>query len=138
MEFQMMYAALVSGAPPLQLPDAGSYDDYCARQREFTSALTLDSPEVRAWIEFAENNGGGFPDFPLPLGDRSQLDGGDLQSVTLMDAEQTQRFETACVDAGARFIGGLLASIALAVHELTGAGRIGLTPIDNAAHRTTT
>jgi 2'-acyl-2-O-sulfo-trehalose (hydroxy)phthioceranyltransferase len=131
MEFQMMYAALVSGAPPLQLPDAGSYDDYCARQREFTSALTLDSPEVRAWIEFAENNGGGFPDFPLPLGDRSQLDGGDLQSVTLMDAEQTQRFETACVDAGARFIGGLLASIALAVHELTGAATYyGLTPID--------
>jgi hypothetical protein len=131
MEFQMMYAALVTGAPPVQLPDAGSYDDFCVRQREFTSGLTLESPEVRAWIEFAERNGGTFPDFPLPLGDRSQLDGGDLRSVTLMDAEQTQRFEAACVGAGARFIGGLLASIALAVHELTGADTYyGLTPMD--------
>jgi hypothetical protein len=67
----------------------------------------------------------------LPLGDRSQVDGGDLRTVTLMDAEQTRRFEAACVDAGARFIGGLLASIALAVYELTGADTYsGLTPID--------
>jgi hypothetical protein len=131
MEFQMMYAALVTGAPPVQLPDAGNYDDFCVRQREFTSGLTLESSGVRAWIEFAERNGGTFPDFPLPLGDRSELDGGDLRTVTLMDAEQTQRFEAACVDAGARFVGGLLASIALAVHELTGADTYyGLTPID--------
>ena len=131
MEFQMMYAALVTGAPPVQLPEAGNYDDYCVRQREFTSGLTLESPEVCAWIDFAERNGGTFPDFPLPLGDRSQLDGGDLRTVTLMDAEQTRRFEAACVDAGARFIGGLLASIALAVYELTGADTYsGLTPID--------
>jgi len=131
MEFQMMYAALVTGAPPVQLPEAGNYDDYCVRQREFTSGLTLESPEVRAWIEFAERNSGTFPDFPLPLGDRSQVDGGDLRTVTLMDAEQTRRFEAACVDAGARFIGGLLASIALAVYELTGADTYsGLTPID--------
>lgn len=131
MEFQTMYAALVSGSAPLQLPDAGSYDDYCLRQRQYTSGLTLESPEVRAWVEFAENCGGSLPDFPLPLGDRSAIDGGDLQSVTLMDAEQTSRFENACVDAGARFIGGLLASIAIAMHELTGAETYyGLTPID--------
>ncbi|WP_102143816.1 condensation domain-containing protein [Mycobacterium hubeiense] len=131
MEFQMMYAALISGAPPVQLPDAGSYEDYCVRQRRDTSALTLDSPEVGAWIEFAENNDGTFPDFPLPLGDRSQPCAGDLVATTLMDSEQTHRFEVACVDAGTRFIGGLLACIALATHELTGAETYyGLTPID--------
>jgi hypothetical protein len=131
MEFQMMYAALVSGSPPVQLPDAGSYDEFCLRQRQYTSSLTLESPEVRSWVEFAENCGGSLPDFPLPLGDRSNVDGGDLHAVTLMDAQQTDRFEAACVDAGARFIGGLLASIALAVHELTGAETYyGLTPID--------
>ncbi len=131
MEFQMMYAALVSGSAPLQLPDAGSYDEYCIRQREFTSGLTLESPEVQAWIEFAENNDGSFPDFPLPLGDHTQHSGGDLRTVTLMDTQQTHRFEDACVKGDARFIGGLLACIGLAVHELTGTETYyGLTPID--------
>lgn len=37
----------------------------------YTSALTVDSPEVRAWIDFAEINNGTFPEFPLPLGDPS-------------------------------------------------------------------
>jgi hypothetical protein len=131
MEFQMMYAALVTGAAPVQLPEAGSYDDYCVRQREYTSALTVDSPQVRAWIEFAENNNGTFPEFPLPLGALSGPCGGDLRTVTLMDEQQTHRFEAACVDAGARFIGGLFACVALAVHELTGAETYcGLTPMD--------
>jgi 2'-acyl-2-O-sulfo-trehalose (hydroxy)phthioceranyltransferase len=131
MEFQTMYAALVMGEPPVQLPQAGSYDDYCVRQQEYTSALTLDSPEVRAWIEFAEANNGTFPEFPLPLGNRSVSCGGDLLTVTLMDEQQTQRFESACTAAGARFIGGMLACVALAVHELTGAETYyGLTPKD--------
>ena len=42
-----------------------------ARGRRAPAALTLDSPEVRRWIEFAEDNGGSLPDFPLPLGDLS-------------------------------------------------------------------
>lgn len=57
-EIHMMYAALVGGGAPLQLPEAGSYHDYCIRQHEYTSALTVDSPEVQAWIEFAEHNSG--------------------------------------------------------------------------------
>ena len=77
----MMYAALVGGGAPLRLPAAGSYDDYCIRQHEYTSALTLESPEVRAWIEFAENNGGTLPDFPLPFGDPSVPSPGGLLTV---------------------------------------------------------
>ena len=46
-EIHMNYAALVGGGAPIQLPEAGSYDDYCVRQHEYTSALTLESPEVR-------------------------------------------------------------------------------------------
>ena len=53
-EIHLMYAALVSGAPPIPLADAGSYDDYCVKQAEFTSALTLESPEVKDWIKFAQ------------------------------------------------------------------------------------
>ena len=55
MEFQTMYTTLITGGPPVGLSQAGSYDDFCVRQREYTSALTVDSPEIRAWIDFAES-----------------------------------------------------------------------------------
>jgi 2'-acyl-2-O-sulfo-trehalose (hydroxy)phthioceranyltransferase len=131
MEFQTMYATLMAGGSPVGLSQAGSYDDFCVRQREYTSALAVESPEVRAWIDFAELNNGTFPKFPLPLGDPSVPCGGDLMGVTLMDEQQTERFETACIAAGARFIGGMFACIAIAVHELTGAETyFGITPKD--------
>ena len=136
MEFQTMYAALIMGEPPVAMSQAGSYDDYCVRQREYTSALTVDSPEVRRWIEFAEDNDGTFPKFPLPLGDRSVPYGGDLLSVTLLDEKQTERFESACVAAGSRFIGGMFACVALALYELTGAeAYAGTTPKDTRSNQ---
>jgi mycolipenoyl-CoA---2-(long-chain-fatty acyl)-trehalose mycolipenoyltransferase / long-chain-acyl-CoA---trehalose acyltransferase len=120
-EIYMMYAALVGGAAPIKLRKAASYEDYCVRQHQYTSALTLESPEVRAWIEFAENNHGTLPHFPLPLGDPSVPSTCDVLNVSLMDEHQTDRFESACVDVGARFSGGVFACAALAEHELTGA-----------------
>ena len=89
LEANGMYAALSGGGEPLALPDAGSFDDFCVRERESTSTLTLDSPEVRAWIDFAENNNGGFPEFPLPLGNPLEPSGSDMVSELLMDAAQT-------------------------------------------------
>lgn len=130
-EFHMMYRALVSGAGPLELPDAGSYDDFCIRQHRFTDSLTLESPQVRLWTEFAESNDGSLPDFPLPLGDASKPSQADIVTMTMLDEQQTARFESACTAAGARFIGGVLASCGLAEHELTGAHTYyGLTPFD--------
>lgn len=120
-EINMMYAAVASGAPPIKLPDAGRYADYCVEQREYTSALTIDSHEVRAWIEFAQNSGGSLPQFPLPLGDLTVPCVGEAITVTLMDELQTQRFESACVAGGARFSGGVFACAALTQYELTGA-----------------
>jgi hypothetical protein len=109
LEANGLYAAFSGGDETLELPDAGSYDDFCAREREYTSTFTVDSPEVRAWIDFAENNNGGFPEFPLPLGNPMEPNGSDMVSELLMDAEQTERFESACTAAGARFVGGLFA-----------------------------
>ncbi|HEX2284513.1 MAG TPA: condensation domain-containing protein [Mycobacterium sp.] len=119
-EIHMMYAALIGGGAPIPLPEAGSYDDYCVRQRRFTSTLTVDSPQVRKWIRFARHNDGTLPKFPLPLGDPSVPCEGDLLTVQLMDEEQSHRFEAACTSAGARFIGGVFAAAALAEHALTG------------------
>jgi hypothetical protein len=131
LESHGMYAALTEGDKPLVLPDAGSFDDFCIQELEYTSDLTVDSPEVRAWIDFAENNNGSLPEFPLPLGNPLEPTVGDMVSENLMDAEQTARFEAACTAAGARFIGGLFACIAQVEHEFTGAATYyGLTPRD--------
>jgi mycolipenoyl-CoA---2-(long-chain-fatty acyl)-trehalose mycolipenoyltransferase / long-chain-acyl-CoA---trehalose acyltransferase len=130
-EFHMMYLALVGGHPPIPLPEAGSYDEFCRRQLRYINALTADSPEVKAWTQFAEGNGGSMPAFPLPLGDPSVPDPADIVTVTVLDQEQTARFESACTTAGARFIGGVLACTALAEHHMTGADTYyGLTPSD--------
>ena len=120
-EIHMMYRALLGGDAPVELPEVGRYADYCIRQRADTSALTLDSPKVRGWIEFAANNGGTLPYFPLPLGDLSVPYAGKLITETLMDERQSERFEAACVAAGARFSGGVFGCAALTQREFTGA-----------------
>lgn len=130
-EIVMTYRVLVTGGALVQLPPPASHDNFCMREKQHVSALTLDSPDVRKWIEFAENNGGTLPDFPLPLGDLSGASGGDLMVERLMDQEQTAEFESRCMEAGARFSGGLFACVALAQYELTGAKTYyGLTPTD--------
>ncbi|KAA8959412.1 condensation domain-containing protein [Mycobacterium sp.] len=128
-EIHMMYAILVGGGAPAALPPAGSYRDYCLRQHQHASALTLNSPEVRAWIAFLENNDGTLPAWPLPLGD--PMTPCDLLCVRIMDERQTAEFESACTAVGARFCGGVFACVALAEYELTGADTYhGIIPID--------
>ncbi|TDZ46444.1 Acyltransferase papA3 [Mycobacteroides franklinii] len=132
MEANGMYSALSGGGQPLTLPDAGSFDDFCTREREFTSALTLDSPGVQAWVDFAENNNGTFPEFPLPLGNPSESTNSTMTSLLLLNPEQTDRYDSACSAAGARFVGGLFACLGLVEHEFTGAlTYYGLTPRDS-------
>ena len=112
MEANGMYSALSSGGEALVLPEAGSFDDFCIREREYTSQLTVDSPGVRTWIDFAEENDNGFPEFPLPLGNPSESTTSTMTSEVLLDVPQTERFESAASGAGARFVGGLFACLA--------------------------
>ncbi|OOK76850.1 trehalose-2-sulfate acyltransferase papA2 [Mycobacterium kansasii] len=121
LEIREMYNTLMDGGEPIPLPKAGSYAEYCLREHAYTSALTIDSPEVRQWIEFLDNNDGSFPAFPLPLGDTSRLTAGEVLSLQLLDAHQTADFEAACTRAGARFSGGVFACAALTEYELAGA-----------------
>jgi hypothetical protein len=117
-EIQMMYDALVGGGAPIALPKAGSYLDYCDRQHQYLSALTAESPEVKAWIEYFEGNSGTLPECPVSLGDGSGIC--DFMSLTLLDEKQTAAFESVCVAAGARFSGGVFACAALTERELMG------------------
>lgn len=118
-EIDTEYAALMNGEGPIRLADKGSYQAYCVRERASISALTSESSEIRQWIEFAENNSGTLPSFPLPLGDDWRTS--DQLIAQLMDEPQTSRFESACIAAGARFSGGVFACAALAENQLTGA-----------------
>ena len=132
LEANAMYTALSGGGEALKLPDAGSFDEFCIRERANTSELTVDSPGVQAWIDFAEENSGGFPEFPLPLGNPTKSSSSGMTSETLLDPAQTERFESACTAAGVRFVGGLFACLAQVEHELTGAlTYYGLTPRDS-------
>lgn len=119
-EIHMMYNTLVEGAAPLKLPEPGSYDTYCREQHAYVSALTTESPEVRGWIDFLQHNGGTLPTFPLPLGDPSVPYTGDVITIQLLDNEQGDRFEQACIAAGARFSGGVFACGAIANCAITG------------------
>jgi mycolipenoyl-CoA---2-(long-chain-fatty acyl)-trehalose mycolipenoyltransferase / long-chain-acyl-CoA---trehalose acyltransferase len=132
MEANGMYTSLTMTGEVLELPDAGSFDDFCVRERAHSDTLTLEHKGVQAWLDFAENNSGGFPEFPLPLGDPNKSLKSDMTSLLLLDPAQTERFEQSCSAAGARFVGGLFASLGLVEHELTGAlTYYGLTPRDS-------
>ena len=131
LEAHGMYSSLSLTGQAMVLPEAGSFDDFCIQERAATSNLTVDSPEVRAWIEFAEDSGGTLPEFPLPLGNPLEPTVAEMVGEMIMDAGQTARFEAACATAGVRFVGGLFACTAKVEHELTGATTYhGLTPRD--------
>jgi mycolipenoyl-CoA---2-(long-chain-fatty acyl)-trehalose mycolipenoyltransferase / long-chain-acyl-CoA---trehalose acyltransferase len=116
---------------PTTVPQIASYRGYAARQHERVASLTLSSPEIEDWIKFLQGSGGQWPSFPLPLGDTRANTKGDFVTVEVLDAAQTESFDTACQAAGARFSGGVLACAALAEHDLTGAETYyGFTPYD--------
>jgi hypothetical protein len=130
-EMLMNYTSLLEGKAPVTLPPAASYDEFCMRETQTVASMTLDSPAVRTWVEFAEANGGSLPDFQLPLGDQSIPCGGDVHVQQMLGPDQMAQFEALCQRAGARFSGGLFACAALAQYELTGAETYyGLTPTD--------
>jgi hypothetical protein len=84
--------------------------------------LTINSPEVQVWTDFAAKNEASFPTFPLPLGieEGTAPCAGELVTFELMDEDQMHSFELACSAAGSRVIGGLFAGLALAEHQISG------------------
>jgi hypothetical protein len=119
-DIHLMYQHLSqTGAEADALPQVASYRSYAARQHEEAASLTLSSPGVKSWIDFARDTRGDWPSFPLPTGDGVNNRGAFL-TVDVLDAAETESFEIACRAAGARFSGGVLACAAMAEHEFTG------------------
>ncbi|OBA59719.1 acyltransferase [Mycobacterium sp. 1100029.7] len=122
-DIHLTYQELAQGThsgKPTTPPQLRSYRDYTARHREKVAGLTLESPEIKDWIAWAREADGNWPSFPLPLGDTWSSTAGDLVTVELLNAAETEAFDASCVAAGARFIAGVLACSALAEHELIG------------------
>ncbi|XGU19852.1 hypothetical protein ACETU7_36080 [Rhodococcus sp. 3Y1] len=66
-ELRQLYAAETTGSHP-ELGPAGSYAQFGRVERERTTELTMQSPEVHQWLGYLMRSGGSFPGFPLPLG----------------------------------------------------------------------
>ncbi|WP_374025955.1 condensation domain-containing protein [Mycobacterium sp. HNNTM2301] len=135
-DIQLTYRSMTETTDlPGVFPQIASYRSYGLRQHEKLAGLTAASPEVEQWMEFARDTAGEWPSFPLPLGDTEAGNcadkKGDFLTFDLLDAAETESFDTACRAAGARFSGGVLACAALAERELTGKDTYhGFTPYD--------
>lgn len=133
LDIHLSYQA-ITHARSGSLPEVGGYHNYTVRQREKVASMTLASPEIKDWIAFAQDTDGDWPSFPLPLGDTWANSEGDFVTVELLNGDETESFDAACRDAGARFSGGVLACAALAEHQLTGGDTYhGFTPADTRA-----
>ncbi len=121
-EMHMNYAALVEGGAPTATARAGPLPRLL---RPPAGVHLRAHPRVAGGRRLdrlpAEATTARLPKFPLPLGDPDVPCTGDLITVKLMDAHDTDRFESVCAQAGVRFIGGVFACAAIAERELTGA-----------------
>lgn len=118
-DISLTYHSLVQGvASPL--PRSAGYRDFTARQGLQVAALTADSRPIKDWVDFARETDGNWPSFPLELGDTPETGAGAAITVELLNAEESEAFDTACRAAGARFSGGVMACAALADHHFTG------------------
>ena len=129
-DIHQTYQGLVEGRAT-SLPETSRYRDFTARQRMQVEAMTLDSRSIKDWVDFARDTEGDWPSFPLELGDMPSSGAGGIVTIELLDADETDVFNAACRDAGARFSGGVMACAALADHRLTGTETFhGFTPSD--------
>ncbi|AYJ48548.1 condensation domain-containing protein [Rhodococcus sp. P1Y] len=128
-ELRWLYLDAAKGALDAG-PCLGSYLEYCRREREASSVLTLESPEIRQWIDLVRSNGGDLPSFALPLGAGTEkYTRSEVTMLPLFDHDEAQKFDEACERIGAKFTGGIFAAAAIAEYELTGQeSYLGLTP----------
>ncbi len=119
-EILTRYHAARAGAS-VDLAPAPGYLDYNLHERKRSTSLTTASPELAAWSKFLTTGDGGFPDFPVDLGNEADelLTGIRLQYPVLTGA-QARAFRAYCAEHGGGFGAGAFAALALAQWEFTG------------------
>lgn len=110
--------------------EPAAYRDFTENQHDEVDTLTRESGPVKDWVDFAVDADGEWPSFPLELGSADDGSGGAF-TAEILDAAQTEAFDTACRRAGARFSGGVLACAAIADHDFTHADIVHIfSPLD--------
>ena len=123
------YQALTLGGDGGE-PEPAAYRAFTENQHDEVDTLTRDSGPVKDWVDFALDAEGEWPSFPLELG-RADDGSGEAYAAELLNAAQTEAFDVACRQAGARFSGGVLACAAIADHDFTHADTVHIfSPLD--------
>ncbi|NED78200.1 hypothetical protein G3I51_38960 [Streptomyces sp. SID9944] len=117
-ELRALYRAELEGVTA-ELPEAGSYLEAGALERERAAALQADSPGVRGWVAFLLS--GPLPSFPLTLGVPPGETRPSLSlELDLLTADEADAFAKVCRPHGAGFSAGLLAALGVLHRELGG------------------
>ena len=131
-ELRAIYRAVTTGTE-LTLPDAGSPVEAAAVERERAAELTLDSPELREWLDIWEPDR--QPSFPLDVGVRpGRLYPSAVLHLDVFDPDEADRFSRMCKAHGAGFTAGWLTALAITNHQLTGQSRYTALTVVNARH----
>ncbi|NBD08389.1 MULTISPECIES: condensation domain-containing protein [Corallococcus] len=119
-EVQRDYAALSVGQR-LEIEEPGSYLDFGDAQRRRYSTLTADSSELDYWRSFIADAGDLFPRVPLDLGiEYGRMYPALNLTVQLLDDAGALAFENLCRQHGAKPFMGLLATVGMALRDISG------------------
>jgi hypothetical protein len=120
-ELTTIYDCQRAGTTP-DLPEVGSYPDYCVEERERADSFDINSEGVQDCLYFLLRGGGELPSFPLDLG---MTPGVKVPLVPvyqeLLGKDQIHDYETAVKDMEGTYAGGLYAACAMAAHEMAAA-----------------
>ncbi|MCP2195537.1 condensation domain-containing protein [Williamsia deligens] len=124
-----LYGSSVGGTEPALAP-AGSYLDYCVRERDTGAALDASDERVARWQSLLSANGGSLPRFPLDLGVAEEgYTRSRILTVPVLDGPAADRVDAVCRANGAGMTAGVLTVAGMVAHEITGSSRyLGFTP----------
>ncbi|MEU7137492.1 condensation domain-containing protein [Streptomyces sp. NPDC046261] len=119
-EIRTRYHAALGGSP-VDLASVPGYLDHNRRERERSASLTAAAPDLAAWSEFLAVGDGGFPGFPVELGnDADALLPGTRLHYPVLTGDQARAFRAYCGRHCGGFGAGAFAALALAQWEFTG------------------
>jgi hypothetical protein len=119
-ELQTSYQAFLTDREP-NLPETGSFHELCAAERDFGASLSADDPAVQKWRNFVADCGGTAPTFPLDLGvEAGQPWPQTVYTSLILLPQEAGAFEASCKESGGGFFAGMFASMAIAIHAMTG------------------
>lgn len=121
-EIQALYRERTVGIPA-ELPEVGSFVDYCASEQASVEPPAPDEPALVGWRDFLRGCGGTTPAFPLDLGVApNQPLPQRSETRQLLDDRAAAEFEAVCRGGAGTAFTGVLAAFGLALAARGAAG----------------